>query len=291
MSWTVTSELPHYDRAAGEFVHSDPVRNTVMLTVAARVRHQGATAFDDSPPQFGWWTGPDGRVAAVFLRTPPYGILLTALPGTAAADLARTYAAIDPALPYASGPESAVHAFAAAWQHETGAPTIPVRAESLYRLGDLADPEPTTPGAARLAIRPDRPLLIEWLEEFSRQINGPQPSHSDRQTDDRLTHGGLSLWHIDGHPVSLAGTTRRISGTVRIGPVYTPKPFRGKGFAAAITTYVCQSELAAGTKEILLFADRSNPTANALYQRIGFHPIDTQTTVRFDTPAMPHLGI
>jgi predicted GNAT family acetyltransferase len=34
--------------------------------------------------------------------------------------------------------------------------------------------------------------------------------------------------------------------------------------------------------EVVLFADLGNPTSNALYQRLGFRPIEDRTVVAFE---------
>jgi predicted GNAT family acetyltransferase len=59
----------------------------------------------------------------------------------------------------------------------------------------------------------------------------------------------------------------------RIAPVYTPPEHRRRGYAAAATAGVCQRVLAAGAVAVVLVADRANPTATGVYERIGFRPV------------------
>lgn len=71
-------------------------------------------------------------------------------------------------------------------------------------------------------------------------------------------------------PVSLAGRTELVAGQVRVAPVYTPRPLRGRGYAGAVTAAVSEAGLATGAGQVLLFTDASNPTSNALYERLGY---------------------
>jgi predicted GNAT family acetyltransferase len=71
----------------------------------------------------------------------------------------------------------------------------------------------------------------------------------------------------------MAGVTPMVAGQIRVAPVYTPTHLRGRGYAGAATIEVSRTALAAGAAEVLLFADLANPTSNALYQRIGYHPV------------------
>jgi predicted GNAT family acetyltransferase len=79
----------------------------------------------------------------------------------------------------------------------------------------------------------------------------------------------------------MAGASRLIARSVRVAPVYTPPGLRGHGYAGAATAAVSQAALDAGADEVLLFTDLANPTSNALYQRLGYRPVDDRTVVIF----------
>lgn len=75
------------------------------------------------------------------------------------------------------------------------------------------------------------------------------------------------------HPGRDGRRDPRVARQVRVGPVYTPAPFRGRGYAGAATVEVGRVALASGVDDVLLFTDLSNPTSNGLYQRIGYRPV------------------
>jgi predicted GNAT family acetyltransferase len=99
--------------------------------------------------------------------------------------------------------------------------------------------------------------------------------------DERLSYRGLTIWESGRIPVSLAGVTRTVAGMVRVGPVYTPRELRGRGYAGAATATVSQAARDAGTAEVLLFTDLANPTSNALYQRLGYRPVEDRVLLTF----------
>ena len=99
--------------------------------------------------------------------------------------------------------------------------------------------------------------------------------------DEGLGYRGLTLWEADGVSVSLAGLTRTVAGMVRVGPVYTPPELRGRGYASAATVTVSQAALNAGVREVVLYTDPANPTSNALYQRLGYCPVEDRVVFSF----------
>jgi len=89
-------------------------------------------------------------------------------------------------------------------------------------------------------------------------------------------------WEHDGEVVSMAGHAEPVAtpaGTVtRVGPVYTPPPYRRRGYAAAVTGGLTEQLLARGSR-VMLFADRANPTSNGVYVRLGYEPLDESVRV------------
>jgi predicted GNAT family acetyltransferase len=221
---------------------------------------------------FGWCD--DGA----FLRTPPRAAVLSAMSPAAAADLAGRLCG-DP-LPGVIGPDTVAEAFSLEWQRRTGTTPRVAGRQRLFRLAALAPPTPPAPGRARVAGAPDRGLLVDWMRAFLREV-GESPLHAEELVDDRLSYGGLRLWEAGGSPVSMAGVSRAEAGMVRVMSVYTPREHRTRGYAGAVTVAVSRAALDAGAGDVVLFTDIDNPTSNALYQRIGYTPIEDRSLVEF----------
>ena len=154
----------------------------------------------------------------------------------------------------------------------------------LFRLGELLPPRPGPEGTARLAAGTDRDLLAGWFGAFAREVGEPSGEDHRAAVAERLGYAGITVWEDGGVPVSVAGRTRAVAGMVRVGPVYTPPEMRGHGYAGAATAAVSQAALDAGVREVVLYTDLANPTSNALYQRLGYRPVEDRAVLSF-TPA------
>jgi predicted GNAT family acetyltransferase len=92
----------------------------------------------------------------------------------------------------------------------------------------------------------------------------------------------LWLWE-DGAGVvaSLAARTSAVAGVSRIAPVYTPPEHRRHGYGTAVTAACTADALARDAERVVLYTDLADPSANAMYQRIGFRPIGGRRVVQF----------
>jgi RimJ/RimL family protein N-acetyltransferase len=276
MGWHATASVDEFLAAAGDFLRSRPVENTVPLSLATTLRVSGLHHYGPDDPIFGWYA--EGPVAGAFLQTPPYPLLLTTVPEGSMPELADLLA--DRPLPGVNGLTPDAEAFAAAWRVRTGARAKAGMQTRLFRLDRLTPPAPP-PGAARVAVAADRPLLIEWLHAFHSDI-GEDVRNVDELVDDKLAHGGLTLWEVDGTPVAMAGMTRPAAGMVRVLAVYTPPERRGRGYGGAVTAAVTRKALDGGAEDVVLFTDLTNPTSNALYQRLGYRPVEDRSVLEFE---------
>ena len=289
MTWLLTEDPDEYLAAAGAFLTSDPVANTIPLVAADRLRARGGVASAGSvasasrSPLFGWWRESDASVAGAFLHSPPYPPILTSMTGQAAAALAEALAARGRPLAGLNADQVNGDAFVAVWQARTGDQPRIRRHSRLYRLGALTPARPQPPGRARMAGAGDRELLLAWHAAFRRET-GSGPAADEAIVDDRLSYGGVTLWAADQAAVSMAGVTRLLAGHVRVAPVYTPPQWRGHGYAAAVTSAVSQAALDAGARDVVLFTDLANATSNALYQRSGYRPVADRGEWSFGPP-------
>ena len=112
---------------------------------------------------------------------------------------------------------------------------------------------------------------------MTRQANGS--STTPTPSGDRFV-----LWDDGGTPVSMAMLRAPSAGVSRIGPVFTPRSARGRGYGSAVTASAAHLARRGGVDDVVLFADLANPTSNAIYQRIGFEPVGDSVRVDFAAP-------
>jgi GNAT superfamily N-acetyltransferase len=284
VSWSVTADPHAFHAAAREFLHADPTGNSVILTVLEVMREGGGSSAGEGELVLGWWQAADGGpVTGAFMHSPPYPVHVAAMPPEAVPALADLLGGDDPAaVGGVSGDRAATDAFAAAWSERTGARATVRRRMRLHRLGELVDPDPPPPGRAVVGGPEHRDVLIAWYEAFTAEIE--DPAHDVRpQVEDRIAYGGTTLWLADdGEPVALAGRTRIVAGQARVAPVYTPPEHRGRGYASGATAAATRAALEAGARELLLYTDLANPTANRLYARLGYAPVEDRVMVSFE---------
>ena len=149
----------------------------------------------------------------------------------------------------------------------------------LFRNSRVIDP-PTAPGSLRIATVDDLPLMTEWVDAFGREIH---ESFTDPARAARLAieEGRLHFWEVDDEPRSICAWQGPTPNSVRIGLVYTPKQFRGHGYASNAVAELTRRQLLAGRACCTLFTDVRNPTSNSVYQKIGYKPVADFEHVKF----------
>ncbi|BCJ44249.1 N-acetyltransferase [Actinoplanes ianthinogenes] len=272
MTWEITSDLERFAAAAGDFLRASPVRHTVFLTLIDNLRVRGRHAYGPADPFFGWWTTSSGAVDGVLLQTPPHPVLFSSLPPEAVP--AAVEALADRPISGVTMAEGDIPAFAGERSYVAGMRT------RLFRLGTLTPPDPAPPGFARPATVADRDLLLTWVADFEAFVGEPREDTSEL-VDDHLAYAGVTLWIDGGRPVAMAIRSRPQAGMVRILRVWTPPELRRRGYAGGATTAATRAALDEGASEVVLYTDLANPTSNALYQRLGYRPVEDRAMVRF----------
>jgi predicted GNAT family acetyltransferase len=219
------------------------------------------------------------------LQTPPYPLACNAIPDSAMNVVTTELVKARPDLTSVRGERPRTVAFADAWQAITGQQTSIGTEERLYRLGTLRAPFAVA-GAPRAATDDDRCLLIDWVQRFFEDAFGQARHDGGEEFVDNANQVGhrFVLWDVDGTPVSMAMLRVPAADVSRIGPVFTPREQRGRGYGSAVTAAAVQLAHRSGTTDVVLFADLANPTSNAIYQRIGFEAVADTIRIDFAAP-------
>ena len=239
---------------------ADPVRTNVIGSIAQGVingRHYERES---------WFVAEnDGTVVGAATWTVPHKLVVSPMPADAARAIGRAAADLGHAVPGVVGDEVTCRAAA---EGIGGGASVGMR-ERILVLHDYRAPR-TVSGAARLTGEADSDLVVTWLDQFMLDAG---ILAVDNRAAERTSRGRLWLWEVDGEPVSMAGHATIIStpsgDVARIGPVYTPPSLRGHGYGSAVTSAVTE-HLLPRTSTVMLYTDSSNPTSNALYERLGF---------------------
>lgn len=261
---------------ARRFYEADPVRHTLALTSLEGVRT------GTNPPALMVSLHRDGDVTGVALRVEGRSVVVSGLPVVCVTAVDAAAAAVDPAPSGVVGPVAQARAYAAAVAARTGAQAEVAMRHRLFQLVSLRCSAGVA-GHARRAEHGDVELLARWETEFTGEALPPAPATDPRPgLRDAIARGaGIHLWEVDGVPVAYASARVPIAGMSRIGPVYTPKAQRGRGYGTAVTAAATAWALDAGARDVVLFTDLANPVSNAVYPRIGYRPVEDVVEMRF----------
>ena len=277
MEVRVHSSADEFRGIAEPLYRRDPVAHTIELTFLA-----GAALPADTFLMSVW---DDGTAVGAALQTPSYPLACNGIPLNAIDPVVTELAGLRPDLSGVRGGRGSALAFADAWRSITAHETSIGTEERLYRMGTLRAPNGVA-GQPRDAADEDRDLLARWVGLFFEDAFGDV--HNDRGEEfvDSATRSGhrFVLWEVDGDPVSLAMLRIPAADVSRIGPVFTPRDQRGRGYGSAVTAAAVELAHLRGTRDVVLFADLANPTSNGIYQRIGFEPVCDSVRVDFRVP-------
>jgi GNAT superfamily N-acetyltransferase len=268
---------------AGSALAADPVIGSVVATTSERVARERADGVQ--PPDWPcWWTVimDDGAIVGVAMRTaprPPYPMFVLPMPDTAARLLATALHDRGEHPGGCNGALPAAQVIAEESVRLWGGSIAVDQHSRLFECREVTRPA-TVAGTLRAAEVADFELVLEWHHAFHREAAeqaGREPGLDLGPDADGVRRGIAAgkVWLFvdpDGTPAHLTGVNPPAYGVSRIGPVYTPKSHRGRGFASYVVAELTARGLAAGSR-MCLFTDQANPVSNKIYEAIGYRRV------------------
>jgi predicted GNAT family acetyltransferase len=213
-----------------------------------------------------------GRLVGCVMRTPPHKVLITDLPVAAAPVVVAALGEAFDRIPAVLGPADAAQAVAAEWAARHGGGWHLGMEQRMYRLDEVTSVTGVE-GRIRVAVPADFALAVRWGEAFT--LDAGLRFETDREMVARwIEREVLHVWEVDDSPVSMAVAQGRTPHGIRIGYVYTPPEHRRHGYAGALVAALSRKLLEDGVRFCVLYTDVSNATSNAIYQRVGYEPIE-----------------
>lgn len=268
MSVTFHADPEAFVRAAQPVAARSPCSQAfVAIWCAGLVRHPPA-------PGTPWLlaTASVGDARALAMQHGHNALLVELSDPEAVRAIAGALAGAGHAIPGVEGSHAACAAFAQVWRERTGvaaAERVRLRHHVLETVTDVAPPA----GRMRAATGDDRAWLVRALEAFVDEARVPHPPQGiERTVAQRIADDRYRVWDDAGIVSFLGGSV--VDGYGRIGPVYTPRPHRGRGYATALVAHASRELLARGARFVTLTTDRANPVSNAIYARVGYRAVD-----------------
>ncbi|HTO83077.1 MAG TPA: GNAT family N-acetyltransferase [Methylomirabilota bacterium] len=222
------------------------------------------------------------ETVCVAVMTPPFNLVLSTGPTQAVEPLIDHLEAADVPVLGVISIATMADAFTSAWQRQAGSKIDLGTDMRLYALG-TAPRVPPVPGGLEAAAIADVPLLVEWSNAFFAEANMTEAERDFfiARLEEMIARPRVWLWTLEGRPVCMVGHSETTPTTARIGPVYTPAPLRGRGYATAAVAELSRRLLAGGRTWCLLFADVANPTSTGIYRRLGYEEVCLFREYRF----------
>jgi len=269
------ASIPDFYTEARDYLLEHEAEHGLMLSVAF------ATLIAPAESYWSVVRARDGRVVAAALRTMPKMMLSREEGRAPGAMAALAEDARQANFDSIIGPRPSLEAFAAAY----GGSWRPTQRHVLYEC--RAVHQVPIPRGERCVVSPaDRSRVADWIQAFSAEAIGDGATRDAAKalTDRHLRDGSMWLWRVNGEPVACAAAVGRTPHGIRVNAVYTPPEHRRRGYASALVGSLTRELLEGGRSFVFLYADARNPTANAIYQRIGYRQIAEAGELWFDRP-------
>ena len=269
------ASIPDFYTEARDYLLEHEAEHGLMLSVAF------ATLIAPAESYWSVVRARDGRVVAAALRTMPKMMLSREEGRAPGAMAALAEDARQANFDSIIGPRPSLEAFAAAY----GGSWRPTQRHVLYEC--RAVHQVPIPRGERCVVSPaDRSRVADWIQAFSAEAIGDGATRDAAKalTDRHLRDGSMWLWRVDGEPVACAAAVGRTPHGIRVNAVYTPPEHRRRGYASALVGSLTRELLEGGRSFVFLYADARNPTANAIYQRVGYRQIAEAGELWFDRP-------
>lgn len=257
------------------FLESDQALYGMALGTANRIA--GGHRFGTEDPWFavveeGQW------LRAIVLHTPPRPMILVTAELEAITPLIKGMQASGRKFTGVVGPSEAVPFVTGRWAHIHDLDQEVKMRMRLFCADQVIQPSNPPAGELVKASVEELPWVNSWADAFIADCHMPAndpglPNPAIAMVDRQA----LYLWKDATGAKAMAAFNRETPKSHSISWVYTPREYRGKGYASALVAALTQHALDSGKQFCSLHTDVANPTSNKIYTEIGYrHYCDVQ---------------
>ena len=134
----------------------------------------------------------------------------------------------------------------------------------------------------RSAKREEAEILKQYMKEFHLEALGVEwDTQTIEEHLEKYFEKGFYVLEVDGKIVSQAVIARSLTKGCAISEVYTPKEFRGKGYAYNLIYRFSKKCLEDGAEYCVLYTDDQNPISNHVYEKVGYIRMKDCADIKF----------
>ena len=278
MEWKVYTDATAFSEKVESLLYKNEDKYSLFLGILGQIRNGRYDEYYLSLAEEG------KEIFAACLMTPPHPLQIIFFEEISGqeAELARQLKKDGQEIPGVIGDKESAERFAEAWSAETGASVQLHMDEGLYRIDALAPGLEKSRGTWRVANKRDAELLEEWYLLFERETGIGASSHGEAsmKIEQFLEDKEVYVWEVAGETVSCMKKARPSKHGITVSFVFTPKKYRGRGYARTMVAEVTE-ELLLEYDFVMLYTDLKNPTSNKIYTEIGYEKIANPVHLRF----------
>lgn len=261
------STIEEFRKIASDFLYQNEAQYNLMVGL-----------MESEQEKFLFTIHQDQKLIGCALQTPPYNLVVTKDLSEAALEaLSETVKKYGLVLPGVVGPSEFSEAFARIWSGVNHCQYKLAMDQKIYKLTKVIQPQQIK-GIIRLPTDDEYSTLLQYFTDFVFEAIPEEERHPERTKsnfDRRIAGKNILILEVEGEIVSFVSSARPTKNGQCIAPVYTPKKFRGNGYASTLVAAMSQNILDAGKSFSCLYTDMSNPTSNSIYQKVGYQEIAT----------------
>ncbi len=274
-------DMDEFYKRARHLLEQKPVLYAQMLSIVHSIQ-QNPNSYGERLPYGFLVMDEHGQTMSAALRTAPFPLMVTEMSQEAAAALALKLEELDQELPGVVGPASDSWKLAKFFSNGSRIPELRLHMK-LYCLKTV-DHVWRNDSRLRRCESDDLEHLYPWVCQFADDCGLPQGAPAYNRVEEMVKRGEYFYWEQSQGPVSLLRRNLdEDTASARIGSVYTPIDWRGNGFGTDGTAALTQQCLNEGAKYVTLLADMKNPTANGIYQKVGYRPVSDMKLFEFES--------
>lgn len=254
----------------------EETRHRLMLGIAIALKKNPA-AYGDKLPLLCAHLDTKGKPVFIAVMTPPFPILVwfeKSLEDEILHLLAKEILDAGWDVPGVNGIAKCSERFAPILTKLTNRDLVKEMRSRSYELTQVRFPDPMPDGHWQWADASQAESILKLLQGMQTDL---QPvvttDYTLEQVQSFIEAKRISVWVVDGNPVSMAMSNRPQLKSIGISAVYTPPEHRKKGYAGANVACLSQALLDQGFERVNLFTDLANPTSNKIYMEIGYREV------------------
>ena len=257
----------------GDWLMDDEVANNGILSIVNAIG-AGKSAFGKDA----WFgtlrKGEDVDGCALIVQ--PDGLMLSSLPLDGLPTLCEIIAEAGAPFTRISGPVISTVGFAEGWSAYADCEWSVSHQWRSYMATEVVMPGKPAKGTLRFATDDEHDIVEEWAKYYEEEK--PAPVSVVKFLLYKLAEGELYVWDDDG-PKTLVAVSGFTENCARVSAVFTPRKFRGNGYASVAVGQVTQKLLESGLTCASLLVDKNDLAVMRIYERLGYKKRGSQVNI------------